>query len=113
MADERFLQGPFDAEQADFAALAGSLINEQWASCLTRFGRSNTGGDPRKRAEGLRLVATNLDWSAGEGPQVRGSGEAIMMAITGRTRRSMTCPVRAWKCSSAAARPTEPSRRQT
>ena len=33
---------------------------------------------------GLRMVAEDLDWSAGSGPEVRGSGEAILLAIAGR-----------------------------
>lgn len=37
-----------------------------------------------KRARGVRLVATDLDWSAGEGPDVRGTGEALLMAMAGR-----------------------------
>jgi uncharacterized protein (TIGR03083 family) len=36
------------------------------------------------RARGLRLVATDLDWSAGRGPEVRGPGEPLLMAIAGR-----------------------------
>lgn len=36
------------------------------------------------RARGLRLVATDLDWSAGRGPEVRGTAEAILMAVAGR-----------------------------
>ena len=36
------------------------------------------------RARGLRLVATDLDWSHGKGPEVRGSGEALLMAMAGR-----------------------------
>lgn len=36
------------------------------------------------RARGLRLVATDHDWSAGSGPEVRGKAEAILMAIAGR-----------------------------
>jgi uncharacterized protein (TIGR03083 family) len=36
------------------------------------------------RARGLRLVATDLGWSAGRGPEVRGPGEAVLMAISGR-----------------------------
>jgi uncharacterized protein (TIGR03083 family) len=39
----------------------------------------------KKRAAGLRLVANDVDWSRGEGPEVRGTGEAILLAITGRT----------------------------
>ncbi|MFI6303415.1 maleylpyruvate isomerase family mycothiol-dependent enzyme [Amycolatopsis thailandensis] len=37
-----------------------------------------------KRARGLLVVATDLDWSAGSGPEVRGPGEALLMAIAGR-----------------------------
>lgn len=33
---------------------------------------------------GLRLVATDLDWSIGEGPEVAGPAEALLMAVAGR-----------------------------
>ncbi len=36
------------------------------------------------RARGVRLVATDLDWFHGRGPEVRGAGEAILMAMAGR-----------------------------
>jgi uncharacterized protein (TIGR03083 family) len=36
------------------------------------------------RARGLRLVATDLGWSAGRGPEVTGPGEALLLAIAGR-----------------------------
>jgi hypothetical protein len=36
------------------------------------------------RARGVRLVATDLDWSHGRGPEVRGNGEALLMAMAGR-----------------------------
>lgn len=38
----------------------------------------------RRRAKGLRLVATDLDWSAGDGPEVRGPGETLALALAGR-----------------------------
>ncbi|MFD4182301.1 maleylpyruvate isomerase family mycothiol-dependent enzyme [Rhodococcus sp. NPDC058514] len=38
----------------------------------------------RRRIRGLRLVATDLDWTAGSGPDVRGPGEALLMSIAGR-----------------------------
>jgi uncharacterized protein (TIGR03083 family) len=38
----------------------------------------------KKRAAGLRFVATDVDWSHGDGPEVRGGGEAILLALTGR-----------------------------
>ena len=36
------------------------------------------------RARGLRLVATDVGWSARKGPEVRGNGEALLLAIAGR-----------------------------
>jgi uncharacterized protein (TIGR03083 family) len=36
------------------------------------------------QARGVRLVATDLDWSYGKGPEVRGSGEAVLLAMAGR-----------------------------
>lgn len=38
----------------------------------------------RERAKGLRLRALDVDWSRGDGPEVRGPGEAIVMALAGR-----------------------------
>lgn len=38
----------------------------------------------RKRTKGLALVATDVDWSWGDGPEVRGPGEALLMAMLGR-----------------------------
>jgi uncharacterized protein (TIGR03083 family) len=36
------------------------------------------------RARGVRLVATDVGWAYGKGPAVRGSGEALLMAMAGR-----------------------------
>jgi uncharacterized protein (TIGR03083 family) len=36
------------------------------------------------RTRGLRLVPTDLDWASGRGPEVRGPGESILMAMAGR-----------------------------
>jgi uncharacterized protein (TIGR03083 family) len=35
-------------------------------------------------ARWVRLVATDFDWSYGKGPEVRGCGEALLMAMAGR-----------------------------
>ena len=39
----------------------------------------------KKNSRGLRLVATDLDWTAGSGPEVSGPGEALLMAAAGRS----------------------------
>jgi uncharacterized protein (TIGR03083 family) len=36
------------------------------------------------RVGGVRLIATDVDWSHGKGPEVRGPGEALLMVIAGR-----------------------------
>lgn len=38
----------------------------------------------RRRARGLRLVAADIDWAHGAGPEVRGPAEALVMALSGR-----------------------------
>jgi uncharacterized protein (TIGR03083 family) len=37
-----------------------------------------------RRTKRLHLVANNLDWSHGDGAEVRGPGEALLMAMAGR-----------------------------
>jgi uncharacterized protein (TIGR03083 family) len=51
---------------------------------VTRTG-SRSIGNLRRRANGLRLIATDIAWTFGTGPEVRGAGEAIYMAINGRS----------------------------
>jgi uncharacterized protein (TIGR03083 family) len=36
------------------------------------------------RVRDVRLVATDIDWSFGRGPEVRGTAEALLMAVAGR-----------------------------
>lgn len=38
----------------------------------------------KKNAKGLKLVATDLDWTAGDGKLVEGPAEALLMALAGR-----------------------------
>jgi uncharacterized protein (TIGR03083 family) len=38
----------------------------------------------KKRATGLHLRATDVDWDHGEGDEVAGTGEALLMAMSGR-----------------------------
>jgi uncharacterized protein (TIGR03083 family) len=50
-----------------------------WSMVRTGLGLGN-----KKRIAGLRLVATDVDWSYGHGPEVRGPAEALLMATCGR-----------------------------
>jgi hypothetical protein len=40
--------------------------------------------DVRRRLAGLRLVATDAAWAAGEGARVEGPIEALLLLLTGR-----------------------------
>ena len=53
------------------------------------------------RVRGLRLVATDMDFSAGVGSEVRGPAEALLMAIAGLAWRGL----RAIRSRPAEARP--------
>jgi uncharacterized protein (TIGR03083 family) len=46
--------------------------------------KSGGGTKPKKRTKGLRFVATDVDWSYGEGPEVRGAGQDLLLALAGR-----------------------------
>ncbi|MEV5650023.1 maleylpyruvate isomerase family mycothiol-dependent enzyme [Nocardia sp. NPDC052254] len=39
---------------------------------------------PGRFTRGLRLVATDVEWASGTGPEVRGPGEALALAMVGR-----------------------------
>jgi uncharacterized protein (TIGR03083 family) len=38
----------------------------------------------KKRIAGCRLTATDMDWSYGQGPEVTGPAEALVMMMVGR-----------------------------
>ena len=40
----------------------------------------------KRRAKDLRFVATDVAWSWGDGPEIRGPGEALVMALLGRAQ---------------------------
>jgi uncharacterized protein (TIGR03083 family) len=48
------------------------------------YRKSNLLIGAKKRAEGLTLRASDVDWSAGTGPEVTGPLASIILAITGR-----------------------------
>lgn len=52
-----------------------------------------TGGPLRakRRIEGLRLEATDVDWSSGAGPEVRGPCMSLILAMVGRAAALADC----------------------
>ena len=59
------------------------LPADRLAAALSSSCTTGLWGNTR-RVKGLRLVATDLDWSWGAGPTVSGTAEGLLLAINGR-----------------------------
>jgi len=66
--------------------IPGERLTAVLRTCLGRGDGLIIGVQARKHAHGLMLVATDLDWSWGAGPEVRGPAEAILIAVAGRAQ---------------------------
>ncbi|MGL5809892.1 MAG: maleylpyruvate isomerase family mycothiol-dependent enzyme [Nocardioides sp.] len=68
------------------AALGGSfaLPGEHYALALDHFKGAGSPLGCKKRIDGLRLEATDIAWSTGNGPVVEGTGQMLLAAMTGR-----------------------------
>jgi uncharacterized protein (TIGR03083 family) len=64
--------------------LEGDVAPDAVRACLELFSHANFPVGGKKRMDGLRFVATDVEWSEGSGPEVTGPGMALLMAITGR-----------------------------
>jgi len=64
--------------------LGREIPGERVRTCLDYIVGTNLAVGGKKRAAGVHLVATDLDWTHGDGPEVRGTGEALLMVLNGR-----------------------------
>jgi uncharacterized protein (TIGR03083 family) len=64
--------------------LQGDTSSEAIVACLEMYKTTSFPVGTKKRIDGLRLVATDVDWSHGTGPEVTGAGLPMIMAMTGR-----------------------------
>jgi uncharacterized protein (TIGR03083 family) len=64
--------------------LDNDTSGEAVAACLEMYTRASFPVGGKKRIGGLRLVASDVDWSHGAGPEVSGSGLSLLLAMTGR-----------------------------
>ncbi len=53
-------------------------------ACLELYQGASFPVGTKKRINGLGLVATDVDWTHGTGPEVAGPGLALLLAMTGR-----------------------------
>lgn len=64
--------------------LEGDSNPEAVAACLEMFSGANFPVGGKKRVDGLRLVADDVGWSHGAGPEVSGPGLSLVLAMAGR-----------------------------
>ena len=69
---------PGQVPPASLAPLADFTLGTPWPM------NAVVGGSARRRVAGVRLVATDVAWAHGEGPEVRGSAEALLLLLFGR-----------------------------
>jgi uncharacterized protein (TIGR03083 family) len=59
-------------------------VPESHLVTVADFMKKSVGFGTKKRIAGLRLEAADIEWVYGEGPQVTGSAEALVMMMAGR-----------------------------
>ena len=64
--------------------IPSNVSDEALTACLEMYKGANFPTGTKKRIESLRLVATDVGWSHGTGPEVSGPGSALLLAMTGR-----------------------------
>ena len=64
--------------------LQGQVAPAAVRACLDMYRGATFPVGGKKRIQGLRLTATDVDWSHGSGPDVAGPGMSLIMAMTGR-----------------------------
>ena len=64
--------------------LAGGPSPDATVACLEMYKKATFPIGSKARIEGLRLTSTDVDWTFGDGPEVRGPAMSLMLAITGR-----------------------------
>ncbi len=64
--------------------LDGGVSPEAVVACLELYRGASFPVGTKKRIDGLGLVATDVEWTHGTGPEVAGPGLALLLAMTGR-----------------------------
>jgi uncharacterized protein (TIGR03083 family) len=72
------LDRPREVPAAAFEAVADFSVGAKWPMTIS------VGGSARRRLSGVRLVAEGYNWSYGQGPEVKTTGDAVLRILNGR-----------------------------
>jgi uncharacterized protein (TIGR03083 family) len=65
--------------------LASEPDSESLVACLEMYSKASFPVGAKKRIAGLRVTATDANWTHGTGPEVSGPGLSLLLAICGRS----------------------------
>ncbi len=65
--------------------ITAEVPDEAVTACLELYSRTGFPIGSKKRIAGLKITATDVDWSHGAGPEIRGPGRSLLVAMAGRS----------------------------
>jgi uncharacterized protein (TIGR03083 family) len=65
--------------------LPGGAATDAAIACLNMYTKASFPVGGKKRIHGLRLVASDTEWTYGDGPLVSGPTTSLLLAMTGRS----------------------------
>jgi uncharacterized protein (TIGR03083 family) len=65
--------------------IKAEVPDEAVTACLELYSRTGFPIGSKKRIAGLKITATDVDWSHGTGPEIRGPGRSLLLAMAGRS----------------------------
>ncbi|MCE9622425.1 MAG: maleylpyruvate isomerase family mycothiol-dependent enzyme [Actinomycetia bacterium] len=86
--------GEYMCHGEDIRRAIGSAGKHAEAHVVALAGAYQTTGNPlggKKRSAGLKLRATDVDWTFGDGPEVAGPGMDLILAMSGRAKSLDNC----------------------
>ena len=86
--------GEYMCHGEDIRRVIGSTRKHPEAHVVALAGAYQTTGKPlggKKRSAGLKLRATDVDWTFGDGPEVAGPGMDLILAMSGRAKALDNC----------------------
>jgi uncharacterized protein (TIGR03083 family) len=69
----------------------GEHADEHLVTLAERYKKTGAPLRAKKRVAGLKLVATDVDWSTGDGPEVEGPCMSLILGMVGRTGALADC----------------------
>ena len=88
---DKFVEGDLEQFNGGSDAARGEHPAEHLTTLAEFYKKTGAPLRAKKRLEGLKLRATDVDWSAGEGPEVSGPCMSLILGMVGRADALADC----------------------